>query len=365
MPEMDGISFLRMVRARHRDLPFILLTGRGREEVAVQAFESGADYYVQKGGDPRAQFTELSQKIRRAIRSREAEQRLRENEARYRTLFDQAAAPTLIIDEDMTIAGANEAMAELTGYSREEMDGKLKWPELILPGDRERLMSYHRQRREDPRSAPAQFEAKYIRRTGEVRTALMKVGLIPGTRQSIASLIDLTEQKEAAKRLRESESLFRTLVQATPAFFGTIGADGKTRMMNEAMLRALGYTAEEVEGTDYLATFVPEEDRDALREVFDRLRLGLPTRNQNHIVTKGGRTILCEWQGRPVFRGADLDYFFGVGMDITEQKQAQDRLRESEEQLRLLVDQSPMGMAVFSPDGTLRHADAGRLHPAA
>ncbi len=60
MPEMDGIQFLVEVRTRFGPTPFILFTGRGREEVVIQAINSGADFYLQKGGDPGAQFAELS-----------------------------------------------------------------------------------------------------------------------------------------------------------------------------------------------------------------------------------------------------------------------------------------------------------------
>ena len=70
MPVMDGIEFLKKVRMDFKDIPFILFTGRGREEVVIEAINCGADFYLQKGGAPRAQFSELSHKIRQAIRNK-------------------------------------------------------------------------------------------------------------------------------------------------------------------------------------------------------------------------------------------------------------------------------------------------------
>ena len=67
MPGMDGIAFLKAVRERFSDLPFILFTGRGREAVVIQAINEGADFYLQKGGDPTAQFAELAHKVRQAV----------------------------------------------------------------------------------------------------------------------------------------------------------------------------------------------------------------------------------------------------------------------------------------------------------
>jgi PAS domain S-box-containing protein len=72
MPEMDGIEFLKQVRATDPHIPFIVFTGRGREEIVIQAFEGGADFYVQKGGAPKPQFAELVHKIKAAVEHRQA-----------------------------------------------------------------------------------------------------------------------------------------------------------------------------------------------------------------------------------------------------------------------------------------------------
>src|SRR5665647_1139544 len=72
MPKMDGIQFLGEVRARFGSIPFILFTGKGREEVVIEALNNGADFYLQKGGDPKSQFAELSNQIKKAVDHRRA-----------------------------------------------------------------------------------------------------------------------------------------------------------------------------------------------------------------------------------------------------------------------------------------------------
>jgi DNA-binding response OmpR family regulator len=72
MPLMDGITFLKAVRVEHPKLPFIIFTGRGREEVVIEALNNGADHYLQKGGDPRAQYTELVHNIERSVERKRA-----------------------------------------------------------------------------------------------------------------------------------------------------------------------------------------------------------------------------------------------------------------------------------------------------
>ena len=73
MPEMDGIAFLKLVREKYPRLPFIIFTGKGREEIVIESLNNGADYYVRKGGDPRAQFAELASKVRHAVDLRESQ----------------------------------------------------------------------------------------------------------------------------------------------------------------------------------------------------------------------------------------------------------------------------------------------------
>jgi len=72
MPGMDGIAFLKIVRATWPALPFIIFTGKGREVVVIEALNSGADHYLQKGGEPKSQFAELVHIITRSVELKRA-----------------------------------------------------------------------------------------------------------------------------------------------------------------------------------------------------------------------------------------------------------------------------------------------------
>ena len=76
MPEMDGIQFLQKLRAEENKTPFIIFTGKGRQDVVIQALNCGADFYLQKGGDPKSQFAELESKINQATFRRRAEEKV-------------------------------------------------------------------------------------------------------------------------------------------------------------------------------------------------------------------------------------------------------------------------------------------------
>ncbi len=76
MPGMTGIEFLKYVKADLRDTPFIIFTGKSREEVAIEALNNGADFYLQKGGEPDTQFIELGHKIISAAERKRAKDSL-------------------------------------------------------------------------------------------------------------------------------------------------------------------------------------------------------------------------------------------------------------------------------------------------
>ncbi len=92
MPGKDGIQFLVEVRTRFGKIPFILFTGKGREEVVIQAINSGADFYLQKGGEPESQFAELSHKTHSAISRKRADEALLKSTEELHAAYEELAA---------------------------------------------------------------------------------------------------------------------------------------------------------------------------------------------------------------------------------------------------------------------------------
>ncbi|WP_458012526.1 MEDS domain-containing protein [Candidatus Solincola sp.] len=125
------------------------------------------------------------------------------------------------------------------------------------------------------------------------------------------------------------------LIDSLPVFFVAIDPRGRTVNMNEMMLRELGYSREEVTGKDYMTTFVPPEDRPGLVGVFEILvKSGKPTVNVNRVKARDGREVIVEWHGKPVFReDGELDYFYGLGVDITEKVRAEEVMRRVNQEL--------------------------------
>ena len=137
------------------------------------------------------------------------ENRLQESEKLYRIIVETTGAATMISEDDMTISLLNSPFEKMTGYRREEWEGKKKWTEYIAKKDRPRMMKTHRLRRLDPAAAPKQFEHDLIDSKGRIRRMFLTVDLIPGTKKSIGSFVDITEWKEAERALKKREQELR------------------------------------------------------------------------------------------------------------------------------------------------------------
>jgi len=124
MPLMDGIVFLKILRAEGDLTPFIIFTGKGREHVAVEALNNRADFYLTKGQDPKAQFTELDRMIRQAISRRTAEDSLHIADRQMVDIINHLPDATFAIDREGRVISWNRAMEDLTGIPATQMIGK-------------------------------------------------------------------------------------------------------------------------------------------------------------------------------------------------------------------------------------------------
>jgi CheY-like chemotaxis protein len=116
MPGMDGIELLKVVRSKQVNVPYVLFTGRGREDVAIAALNNGADFYIQKGGEPMAQYAELRNAIMHAIRKKGAEELVQ-------SIVENAPLMIMIVDEERRIQTFNKAVLEFTNMSPREVFG--------------------------------------------------------------------------------------------------------------------------------------------------------------------------------------------------------------------------------------------------
>jgi PAS domain S-box-containing protein len=367
MPGMDGIEFLKKIRLSGSTIPFILFTGRGREEVVIQALNEGADFYLQKGGDPTAQFAELDHDIKVAMERRRAEEELRaayqqitateeelrghydalrknekalsESEKAYRTIFEHTGSATIQVEEDTTISMVNNTFEMLTGYNRQEIEGIRKWTEFVVKEDLDRMVEFHQERRKAGERPPEQYEFRLITKQGEIRNILLSVGIIPGTKKTIATLFDLTERMKMELALRESEEKFRTLAEMSVVSIFVF--DKKILYVNPAGEALSGYSRDELLKMDFWS-FVHPDFRDLVRDRGLRRQQGeiVPSHYEVKIVKKDGEERWID-TSTTAFQYEGKSRLLSVHVDVTERKRAEEALRSSEENFRTLVENAP------------------------
>ena len=283
---------------------------------------------------------------------------IRESEERYRLLFDAGLDAVLLTAPDGKILSANPAACSLFGRTERELialgrEGIVDTTDpRLIPAleERQKTGKFHgelRFKRADGSTFDGEISSSFFHnRHGEIQNGMV--------------IRDVSQRKKIEQELIKEKNFNQTLVEHSPVFFVAIRPDGKTLMMNQSMLSALGYTRAEVIGADYIRTFVPESDRHNVEEVFYRLiRYSMPTINENYVLAKDGGRILVEWHGlNIVAENGDIDYFIGVGIDVTQRKTAEDALADSEALYRKLFEDHSAVKLLIDPDtGTIVDAN--------
>ncbi|MEA3444389.1 MAG: PAS domain S-box protein [Bacteroidota bacterium] len=177
---------------------------------------------------------------------KKAEQALKTSEEKYKAIFENKGTATGIFGEDKVIKTCNAKFVELSGFSKQEVEGKMKWIDFIAKEDQERLLGYHSQRSKKTGNPPTQYECGIIKKNGEQIFCSLNIGLNGDNR--IASLIDISDRKQAEETLRESEDKFRSIFET--ALDGILYVDKKSKILdaNPAFSKITGITKNEIIG---------------------------------------------------------------------------------------------------------------------
>ncbi|HVP96205.1 PAS domain S-box protein [Methanoregula sp.] len=341
MPDIDGIAFLRTIRSEHPDMPFILFTGRGREEVVIEAINSGADSYVQKGGDPRAQFTELSHLVRQIVRRRKAETELR----LMKYSVDHTSEGILWMRINGEITYYNDAICTLLGYTREEFSGlsvtdirpglsffslSSGWSRLltqkcaiieeilikkdgaVLPV--ELVLNYNEKGSESQIFAFIRDISERRRSEGELKNAVRQLML---TEDGLHKQFE--ELKESDHAMREIGQRYQMLSAETEDWIWECTPDGRISSSNPPVQNILGYSHQELNGKSFADIIYPSDRCRAAaselagimakKEEFRSFRLS--------VLHRDGRNVTLELTGIPVHsRDGLFSGFYGVGREV-------------------------------------------------
>jgi len=290
-----------------------------------------------------------------AIERKRIEEALRKSENKYRTIVENTGTPILTFEEDTTISLMNAEFERVFHYTRDMVEGSLSWTDITLPEDFEWLMGYHRQRRSDPGKAPRNYELRVVDRFGRIHDTHITIAMIPGTRRSIASILDITPLKAVENALRESEAHYRVLFDHAGVAIVHVDAQGNYLRANDNFLEFSGYTWEELKNMNAKNLTHPDYVKQTLQLIMKQINGEINQFNQEkYYVRKNGALRWGEMRSTPIRdeQGRLLSAVVAI-IDRTQQKRAEDKLKKYVEEMEDLYENAPFGYHSVGRDGTI------------
>jgi PAS domain S-box-containing protein len=283
---------------------------------------------------------------------KQIEQEIKENESRFRAIFDANSAAIAIFDTEANICMVNEEYTKVSGYSKEELVG-MKWTQQILAEDLPLLIEYNRKRIINPADAPEKYEFRFIRKDGEIRNCLISISILQSTRQIIASFLDITERKQAEDKIREKDIEFRKLSANLPdlIFQFTRRLDGSycVPIASEGIMNIFGCKPEDVIDTfEPINKVIHPED---VQRVVDDIENS----------AKNLTFFSCEFRVILPKKGVQWIYsrsipeklpdgsitWYGFNANITEHKKIEEKVASVGKYYQALIEKAPDGFVLL------------------
>ena len=325
MPRMDGFELLRALRddPALRQVPVILLSARAGDESRVEGLHAGADDYLIKPFSAQELLARVEAHIRLQRIRREAQQALRESEAKFAIAFGRSPlALTITSLDDGRLVDVNEGFLRLCGYTREEVVGRT--PEELGLWFEPHVRSERFARLRAGEALP-EIEARFRTKSGDeligfVASALVEIN---GNPCVLTSVVDITERKRAEDALRRSEARFREFADTAPAMLWITEVDGRCSFFSRGWFEFTGQTEANALGFGWTAA-LHAEDRPAVREVFFKANEA----QQPFAIDFRVRNVEGEYRwvigsGRPRYESGIFLGYVGSVIDITDRKRAE------------------------------------------
>ncbi len=286
------------------------------------------------------------------------EESLRESEERFRATFENAGIGIALVDMQGHPFKSNPALQQMLGYSEEEL-GHMPFTEFTHTDDRELDWQLYCELTAGKREM-YELEKRFLKKDGGVVWGLLTVTLIKDKQwrqqYTVAMLQDITEHKRTEQAVHESGEKFRSLVSNIPDVVWTLDANLRFVFISKNIERISGFSVEEIDqhGAElYLASLHPDDAdkvKDGLRALFAE---GRPFDVECRVRHKNGNWKWVHDRAVSTYEKGGIRYADGLLSDITERKQAEEALRESEERYRSVVTAMAEGIIVQDASGAI------------
>lgn len=280
-----------------------------------------------------------------------AEEELQESEERMRAL-SEAAFDGIAVTESAQVLEVNEQMAEMLGYRQEEMIGH-SVASFIAPQDRERIMTRILEGREDV------IEHTMMRKDGShvLVEAHARMISYQNRRVRVTAIRDITKRKQAEEALRANETLLRQFVEHTPAAVAMFDREVRYLLYSNRWLTDYKLEDRDITGLSHYEVFPDVPDR--WKEIHQRVLAGTAEHcEEDRFERADGSVVWIRWDIRPWWNEAgEIGGIIMFTEVITERKQMELALRESEEKYRDLVETTGTGYLIIDTEGRVIDAN--------
>jgi PAS domain S-box-containing protein len=275
----------------------------------------------------------------------------------YRRLMDTAYEGILVYDAKTRIEYVNQRMAQMLGYSVEEMRDR----SVLDFMDNEVRLEAQQRLEQRQRGIKEQYDIRLCRKDGSDLWAIVCTSPIVNEKGehtgAIAMLTDVTDRKRTEEALRTSEERYRELFENANDIVYTLDLAGNLTSLNKAGERIIGYSRDELLNQPIVELIVPEY-LETMLQMFNRKVAGERlTTYELEILTKDKRHVTLEVSSRLIYQEGNPLGMQGIARDISDRKQAEQALRESESRLRRLVDSHLIGIIFADFQGNIIEAN--------
>jgi len=288
----------------------------------------------------------------------ESEKKLKESEEKFRTLAEQSLMGIGIL-QDYKLKYVNKRLASLFGYTVDELlqIDFFEFLQSIHEEDREKIAKQVDRRMDRTRDTITFYHFRAYKKSGELFWVeiFSKIVNYQGERASLITILDITDMKMAEIKLIESEEKYRTLFESSKDGITLLDLEGNIIDCNNAFTEIAGYSKAELSGMNRI-DFIPLKWHEKEKSYFSMMvSKGFSDEFEIEILRKDGKIVPVSINGwsKKDHDGKSIGVW-GIVRDISEKKETELIIKESEEQFRTISEQSFMGI-VIAQDGKLKY----------
>ncbi|MDH3939191.1 MAG: PAS domain S-box protein, partial [candidate division Zixibacteria bacterium] len=283
-----------------------------------------------------------------------------ESEERFRRTFDESPIGAAMVSLDNRFVRVNSELCRITGYTESELTA-LGWANVVDPEDLDEILTASKELLND-RVEQYAIDCRLMRKDGATVWVRQSVRVMKDALNTpvyfLPMIEDITLRKQAEEEIRFSEERFRLLYENAPVPYQSLNPEGRLLDVNDAWCQAFGYEVEEVLGRP-MTEFLTEDSAEKYQHSFPEFkRTGKISGREFQVVGKDSKTRTVLVDGRAHFdKAGRFDRSHCIFWDITDRKEAEAQIRQSEQLHRTLVETMSEGVLMRDGEGCITYTN--------